>query len=221
MIDFKRLFPVLFILVVIGILFFLNSNNKSESIPNYDNGSLDSTFFDKEIKPELTPEQKINIRIQELEEQGWKRSEINNGLMPPCYNYTSRKSQIDNYLEVYVGGGTDVVLKLMDNSNNQCIRYVFINRNTMYRIKNIPEGEYYVKIAYGKDWYSKTEDGACIGVFLKSPLYERGEDIMDYNIISTAEGHSIPSYQLKLDVIDSNLMNAFDSEEISVEEFNK
>jgi hypothetical protein len=120
------------------------------------------------------------------------------------YNFVPTKSDIDNYLEVQVGGGTDVAIKVMNSENEQCIRYVFVNSGSTFRIRNITEGKFYLKIAYGKDWFSKVENGKCIGKFLRNPMYEKGKDILDFNLQHTVDGFNIPSYQLKIDVIATN-----------------
>jgi hypothetical protein len=186
---------------------------------------LNSTFIDEKPKlnsiPELTPEEKLEQERQKLIVDGWRETEIDNGLLPSCYNFTPKKGTVDNYLEVHVGGGTDAAIKVMNIENDRCIRYVFINRGSTYRIRNIPEGRYYLKIAYGKDWFSKAIDGKCIGRFLQNPMYEKGDDTMDFNLQQLADGYNVPSFQLKLDVIASNTMNTFDSQNISEIEFNK
>ena len=136
------------------------------------------------------------------------------------FNFTPKKGAVDNYLEVQVGGGTDVAIKVMNIADDRCIRYVFINRWSTYRIENIPEGRYYLKIAYGKDWFSKAIDGKCIGRFLQNPMYEKGTDIMDFNLQQLVDGYNVPSFQLKLDVIASTTMDTFDAQNISETEFN-
>lgn len=198
------------------------SNNVNDDIPeqSYDNGDLsfensniDSAKVIENSIPEKTPE-------EILEEEGWKATDINNGQMSSCYNFTPKKSKIDNSLNVTVGGGTDVVIKLMNLETDKCVRYIFINRNTSYAIRNIPEGQYYLKIAYGKNWYAKTENGKCIGKFIQNPMYERGEDIMDFNLIHNYNGYQIPSYELHLDVISTSAVNSFNSTGISEDSFN-
>ena len=109
----------------------------------------------------------------------------------------------------------------MNLQNDKCFRYVFINRGSTYRIRNVPEGRYYLKIAYGKDWFSKIVEEKCIGRFLQNPFYEQGEDILDFNVRHFADRDSIRSFQLQLDVIASTTMNTFDSKNISEIEFNK
>ncbi|GAB2996807.1 hypothetical protein GCM10027284_13060 [Cyclobacterium sediminis] len=197
------------------------------------NGDLNNTFVDEQSAfmtpdkkesgyiPELTPEQKLQQEKDKLIAIGWEEIEIDNGHLPSCYNFAPKKSDIDNYLEVHVGGGTDVVIKVMNLSTERCIRYVFINSGSTYKIRNMPEGTFYLKIAYGKDWFSKVENGQCVGKFLRNPMYEKGADIMDFNLQQTSDGYSIPSFQLKLDVISTNNMNTFNSQDISETEFNQ
>lgn len=199
------------------------------------NGELNSTFHDtnawegrsNRLQPmerhenELSPEQKLQQEKNNLISEGWEEREVSNGQLPLCYNFVPQKSNIDNYLEVQVGGGTDVAIKVMNIQTDKCIRYVFINSGSTYRIRNIPEGIFYLKIAYGKDWFSKVEDGQCVGKFTLNPMYEKGDDLMDFNLQYASDGYSIPSFQLKLDVIATNTMNTYSSQDISESEFNR
>lgn len=226
--------------VVLGIILFCvvgfyvaeNSTNpptEYETITS--EGDLNHTFTDSQSHPvtnyvpvsipELTPEEKLQLEKERLFSEGWREEDIRNGQLPICYNFTPQKGDIDNQLEVQVGGGTDVVIKVMNVETEDCIRYVFINRHSTYRIRNLPEGRYYLKIAYGKDWLSKVESGQCIGKFLRNPMYEKGSNIMDFNLEHTADGFSIPSYRLRLDVISTDVINTFDSRNISEREFNR
>jgi hypothetical protein len=191
-------------------------DNKKESTSSQKKSKTNSTYV-----PEQTPEQQLQQEKDKLISAGWKETEVNNGQLPSCYNFVPKKSNIDNYLEVNVGGGTDVVIKVMNLRTDKCVRYVFINSGSTYKILNIPEGIYYLKIAYGKDWFSKIENGQCVGKFLRNPMYEKGEDIMDFNLQYASDGLSIPSFQLKLDVIATNSLNTFNSQNISENEFNK
>jgi hypothetical protein len=207
--------------LVITFAIFFNScsnNSSSNSYSTLENGDLNNTF---EEKQELTPEQKFQQEKQQLISEGWEEKGMENGLMPSCYNFKPKSDKsIDNKLEINVGGGTDVVVKLMNVKSEKCIRYVFINSGSSYQIRNIPQGVYYLKIAYGKEWLSKIENNQCVGKFMRNPLYEKGEDIMDFTIQKTYDGYSIPSFRLSLDVISSNLSNSFSSHNISETDFN-
>lgn len=214
-------FNISALFTVILIFGSCNSNNSSNNYSTHVNGDLDSSFIEKNTLPQMTPEQKFQREKDSLIAEGWKEQYVQNGELPSCYNFTPKKGNIDNYLEVYVGSGTDVAIKIMDLKTEKCIRYVYINSGSTYSIRNIPEGKYYLKIAYGKNWLSKVENGQCVGKFIINPMYEKGEDILDFNVEYNANGYSIPSYQLKLDVIATNILNSFNSHSISENEFNQ
>jgi hypothetical protein len=196
------------------------------------NGDLDNTFTGTDSKPikkqqkspptiKLSNEEILRQQKTALYQEGWKDEHINNGNLPNCYNFKPYRSKIDNYLSVYVGSGTDVVIKMMNVETNKCVRFVYINSGSTYKVRNIPEGRYYLKIAYGKEWISKVENGKCVGRFFRAAHYEQGEEIMDFNIKHYKDGrYSIPYFELKLDVVRTNDMNSFESDRISEETFN-
>lgn len=208
-------------LILIFIAVFTNCEDRSSSnYTNPTNGDIDNTFKDTDPKKfaEILEKRKKDSLLQ----AGWTEAEMENGSMPSCYNFKPKQNKsIDNYLEIHVGGGTDVVVKLINIETEKAIRYVFINSSSTYKIEHIPQGRYYLKIAYGKSWISKVENNQCVGRFINSPMYEKGEDILDYNFIKTPDGHQVPSFQLSLDVISSNLTNSFESQNISENEFNQ
>ncbi|RZK59194.1 MAG: hypothetical protein EOO91_05875 [Pedobacter sp.] len=214
----KKIFCRL-LLGLILITYGCNTNETRQNQPQQ--GEIIDQFQSKDVArdtpqyevPKLTEEEKL---IQD----GWDKVTFNNGIMPDCYNYTPRYGSVDNELSVTVGGGTDVAVKVMSVSSGRCVRYVYINSGNTYNIKNIPEGTYYLKIAYGRNWISKTANGICEGKFLSNALYEKGEDILDFNRQVTSEGYSIPSFSLRLDVISGTADNTFNSNGISEEDFN-
>ena len=219
-----------FLMFILVVSFIVSSPlfDNTSSIPTEQpsNGDLNETFVENETNsesniPEFTPEQILQKERDRLVAEGWEETVIDNGQLPACYNFAPKKSSIDNYIEVNVGGGTDVAIKVMDLKTENCVRYVFINSGSTYKIRNIPEGMYYLKIAYGKDWFSKVENGQCVGKFLRNPMYEKGDDIMNFNLQYTSNGYNIPSYQLKLDVISTTSINTFSSQNISESDFNK
>ncbi len=221
----EKFLHTLFITFVLCVLFVScfperesNDDNNHNPSKSYSNGNLDETFAQKE--PKLSPEEEFKIKRDSLVKEGWEEKDLQDGQLPNCYNFRPTYGNIDNSLDVLVGSGTAVVIKVMNAETQKCIRYVYINSKSSYSIKNIPPGKYYLKIAYGKNWLSKVESGKCIGKFIRNPLYQEGSDIMDFNIINDANGYSIPSFSLQLDVISNNLDNSFESENISEDEFN-
>jgi hypothetical protein len=208
------------LLFSLTILLFTKCQNEKNKYTNPSNGDLNNTFNENKIQDlKISREQRI---MDSLLSEGWTEAEMKNGSMPSCYNFNPKHNKsIDNYLTINVGGGTDVVVKLINIETEKAIRYVFINSSSTYKIEHIPQGKYYLKIAYGKNWISKIENNQCIGRFISSPMYEKGEDVLDYNFIKTPDGHQVPSFQLSLDVVSSNMSNSFESQYISENEFNQ
>ncbi|SCY99258.1 J domain-containing protein [Flavobacterium caeni] len=225
----------IFIIAIVLIAIFISNSNSKSSSTNYDspsvaNGDLNNTFVNDSnlsgpdstttIYPIISPEEKTEQERQALINEGWSETDLENGQLPNCYNFKPKKGSIDNKLVIHVGGGTDVAVKVMNIATEKCVRYVFINSGSTYEVRNVPKGVYYLKIAYGKDWYSKVENGQCVGKFLRNAMYEKGDNIMDFNIKYTDGGYSIPSFQLELDVVSTG-GNTFNSQNISENEFNK
>nr|WP_199000134.1 DnaJ domain-containing protein [Flavobacterium sp. ASV13] len=232
--DSSNIGCIFFIIVcIIAAIIIANDKEKtSTSTPvsstSQKNRDLNNDFLldtsgtqNNQNSKQLSSEKILEQKKLELTNEGWSETENKNGQLPNCYNFIPKRGNINNRLEVSVGGGTDIAIKIMDSETEKCVRYVFINSGTTYKITNIPEGIYYLKIAYGKEWYSKIENGRCIGKFLRSPMYERGTELMDFKIQQTYKGYSIPSFQLQLDVISTNSQNTFDSQNISENEFNE
>ena len=158
--------------------------------------------------------------------EGWDTKKYLTGETPDCENIIPEyDTNLDNYLKVNVGSHTDVVVKLMRKSQNDediCIRIVFIRSNQSFNIKNIPEGNYYLKIAYGKNWRQKIVDNQCFGKFMNNAHYEIGKQKLNYNLIHKDNSISVPSFELLLDVIQTKTKKSnFNTSNISEEIFNK
>lgn len=202
----------------------LNDNlNKSQSgnlYPNTTNSYTDTPILNSNAQP-----------LKPLESYSdWDAKNYETGSSPGCYNFTSRYNKsLNNRLEVRVGYKADVVLKLINIESGKCIRYVYIRGGDIFKIRNIPEGRYYIKIAYGKDWRQKVVNGKCTGKFISNALYKKGNEILDFNKVyegirtdgdSSYKSYEISSYSLKLDVIATDVSDKFKTIGISEDEFN-
>lgn len=145
---------------------------------------------------------------------------INTGDRPDCFSFRAKYDlKLDNFLKIDASGSTDVVVKIIDNYTQECIRCVFISGGDSHYIKNIPQGIYYLKIAYGYDWGKKVVGSFCFSKFLSDAHYQIGNDLLNYYIKEDSNGYQVPSYALELRVIANNRNNDFDAENISEEEF--
>jgi len=164
---------------------------------------------------------------------GWEETNYTSGTSPSCENIIPEYNfEIDNFLRINVGSGTDVVIKLMKigSYKDQCIRIIYVRSEDTYELKNIPEGRYYLKIAYGKDYRQKILDNVCYVKFMENAMYEKGADILDYNLVKRPdtrvgddvyENWDIPSFELSLDVtVVFGEGRDFESTNISEAEFN-
>jgi uncharacterized protein YgiM (DUF1202 family) len=139
-----------------------------------------------------------------------------------CENITPKYDyDLNNFLELQVGSNTDAVVKLMkvDGSGEMCYRIAHLLAGSVFKIRNIPQGEYYLKIAYGSKWKQGVINGICYGKFTLNPVYERGAEVFDFSVVKTEKGYQVPSYSVSVDVLSSE-QEIDDLNKISEEEFN-
>ncbi len=135
----------------------------------------------------------------------WEKKTYKSGATPKSFNFKGKFDyKLDNYLKIKVGKNTEVVVKMYKMgktaAQDELVRVTYINSSTTQFIRNVPEGEYYLKIAYGKDWREKVVDGKKFGTFTKNALYEKAPQILDFNTVKTSKGINVPSYNLTLDL---------------------
>ncbi len=95
----------------------------------------------------------ISNAQNQLLEEGWYFPKTSpSGELSKEYGVNNKYGQQDNYFDIEIGEGSDVAIKIVDAATNKCIRYVFVPENSTANIQMIPQGNYYLKFAYGKDW---------------------------------------------------------------------
>lgn len=106
----------------------------------------------------------------------------------------------------------------MDNVTGEDIRQVYIPSRSTYVIKGIPQGKYYLKIAFGR---SPQVGPNCAFKFEKDAYYKKGDDILNFNFVREANGYSVPSFELSLDVeVTFTEGGTYDQDVITMSEFN-
>lgn len=141
----------------------------------------------------------------------WKKLNIETGDTYNCENIQPEyDNSINNRLVINVGNNSDAVVKLMNRTTDICNRIVYIKSGDSYTMRNIPLGNYYLKIAYGKDYRESVENNRCKIKFFRNPIYKKGEDVLEFEKIQTAntfkEGKEyknwhIASFELSLNIV--------------------
>ncbi len=158
-----------------------------------------------------------NIQSTLLEEGWYIPKTTPSGELPKEYGVKNKYGQQDNYFDIEIGKGCDVAIKIVDAVTNKCIRYVFVPENSSANIQMIPQGKYYLKLAYGKDWMEYDNgDGTITGKFTSNVSYDRSVDIFDFGKKNSS---NVVNYLLQINVVDSQLQNSFGTIEISEAEF--
>lgn len=135
------------------------------------------------------------------------------------YGIKNKYGQQDNYFDIQIGYGCDVAVKIVDAVTDKCIRYVFVHENSTENIQMIPQGKYYLKLAYGKDWMEYDNgDGTLSGKFTSNVSYDRSVYVFDFGKKNSSNKFS---YILKINVVNSKLQNNFETVEITEDDFMK
>lgn len=154
---------------------------------------------------------------QKLLDEGWTAAIPNEDLtegygMEPVYGLQ------DNFFDITMGKGCNVAVKIMDLKTNKCIRYVYVAENTTTTVQEIPQGVYYLKLAYGYDWMEMETENGKQGKFTRNVKYERSQDTFDFGAKNSRDEIN---YRLEINVVDSKLENNFLTTSIDEKEFMK
>ena len=141
-----------------------------------------------------------------------QKEQVLNDFESACINQNSQYDKsLDNYLKITVGTNTEVIVNLINTETSEIIRTAYIPKKTMHYIRHIPEGKYRLDVVYGENYTEETVDEKCKGFFKNEKISETGEDILDYNTITTDQGKNVPSYSLALELLPENAKNYTDS----------
>lgn len=154
---------------------------------------------------------------QEMLNKGWTVQKPNED-MSKEYGIMPIYGIQDNYFDITIGKGCSAAVKIMDEQTDKCIRYAYIAENTTTTIQDIPQGTYYLKLAYGSDWMELDTDSIKQGKFTRNVSYERSRDTFNFGTKNSTEH---VNYQLEINVVDSKLENNFEAIPISEEDFMK
>lgn len=160
----------------------------------------------------------LSLSQEQLISDGWYIPKtVPEGELPKEYGVNSKFGQQDNYFDIEIGNGCDVAVKIVNASTDKCIRYVLVPENSSVNVQMIPQGQYYLKLAYGKDWMEYNNgDGTITGKFTKNVSYDKSVDVFDFGKKNSS---NIVSYVLQINVVNSQLQNNFGTIEITENAF--
>ena len=176
---------------------------------------ISSCFVDKPTQNEKQIE--ISDEQEEMIQKGWSFKTPKGGELGYQYGTNPKYGIQDNYFDIRIGGGFSVALKIVDVASDKCIRYVYVPENQTVTINQIPQGRYYLKLAYGKDWMECLDGNIIQCKFTRSPFYEKSTTYFDFG---RKNSQSFVNYTLEINVLDGDVDNNFETINISEEEFN-
>ena len=163
-----------------------------------------------------TTEKNHSIIQQKLVSDGWKMFTPENGDLPSSYGITPARGLLDNYFDIEMGAGLNLVVKIVDAKTNKSIRYVFVRENSKANIAQVPPGQYYLKMAFGHDWMINDQDLQIKGKFTQNVSYEISEDIFDFGQANTINAKS---YSLRINMQQNELYTNFNTTTINESQF--
>lgn len=160
-----------------------------------------------------------NSKYQEqLMREGWTLANLSDSELGEEYGINPVYGIQDNYFDITMGEGYNIVVKIVDAEKNKCVRCIVVHENSTTTINQIPQGRFYLKIAYGKDWMELRTSTLIIGKFTRNVFYERSRQIYDFGKKNSREE---VNYELKINVKNETSMNNFETTPISEEEYMK
>lgn len=155
---------------------------------------------------------------EQLMRDGWTYEELSDSELGEEYGVKPIYGIQDNYFDITMGEGYSVAVKIVDASTNKCIRYAVVPENSTTTVTQIPQGRYYLKLAYGKDWMELETDSITIGKFTRNAFYEKSKETYDFGKKNSLQNIN---YDLRINVREATGMNNFETVSISEEEFLK
>lgn len=155
---------------------------------------------------------------EQLMRDGWTYEELSDSELGEEYGVKPIYGIQDNYFDITMGRGYSVAVKIVDAQTNKCIRYAVVPENSTTTVTQIPQGRYYLKLAYGKDWMELQTDSMIIGKFTRNAFYERSRQVYDFGKKNSLQEIN---YDLRINVREAAGMNNFETAPISEEEFLK
>lgn len=161
-------------------------------------------------------EKESTVAQDSLLQQGWVKTEPKSGDLEESYGIKPIYGIQDNYFDIHIGEESCVALKIVNAGTQQPIRYVYIPEGEMITVNQIPQGTYYLKLAYGRDWMECETDSVKRGKFTRNVFYEKSASTYDFG---KKNSQSFVNYTLEINVVNGDTDHEFKTVPITEEEF--
>lgn len=153
---------------------------------------------------------------EQMISEGWTFVENKGCELRDDYGVNSVYGIQDNYFDIKMGRGFSSIIKIMNADKNKCIRCVYVPENSEFTVNDIPQGKYYLKLAYGKDLMEKNDGRQKRLKFSNNVAYEKSTNIYDFGKINSTD---FINYSLEINIVNGNAKNNFRTEVITEDEF--
>lgn len=169
-------------------------------------------------KPRRADERTSILSAQQeiLLQQGWSQDRPDGGDLDAHYGIEPIYGVQDNYFDICIGKGCCVAVKIVNAETKQPIRYVYIPEGETVTVSQIPQGLYFLKLAYGNDWMELDEDSIKCGRFTRDVSYEKSASTYDFG---KKNSQSFVNYTLEINVVNGDTDHEFKTVPITEEEF--
>ena len=143
----KFIFGMVFIF---GVLYFLSTTLSSDkSYAEKEQSATPKIDYESLIK-DSPPINSDKLRTHTPSE--WSGNQLNNGDSPFKFCFPEERIDGISWIECRNRNDLDAVVCVVDVYTESVIRNVYIKAGNIFRIENIPVGEYKIKAVFGKDW---------------------------------------------------------------------
>ncbi len=138
---------------------------------------------------------------------------------PPC-----RDESQQNWLTIRCAPSTDAAVRLIDKATGRCCRLAFVAAGDSLRLTGIPAGQYFCRIAYGRDWQFD-DPGSCRGHFAAKAIYKESKRIFDFRPLERKKYVQYPGFVLSLSLTEetapADAGKAVKDQPITADQFNR
>ena len=180
-------------IVVIGVIIYIIKGISNETSENCSSNSNTETYessssSNSQISPNTLNRNSYLEPIIEKsihKESEYKGNQLQNGSSPfdACFGkgiYSGKAT-----LTIKNGADTDAIVCLYSISKKRTIRNEYVRKNSSFRMDNIAQGNYKIRVLYGNDWNPTLENACGSKGYFESDLsfseFDRTEFFEDNN----------------------------------------